>query len=95
MADNFWLSDMQWTASEARKGGRDANVTRGLSRSILFPYGSLRRQPKGYVNRTAPKVLVQFPINGCSFWQNDFLGSMPPEPPPKALERSLVFWSAV
>jgi hypothetical protein len=28
-------------------------------------------------------------------WQNDFLGSMPPEPPPKALERSLLFWSAV
>ena len=40
-------------------------------------------------------VLVQFPINGCSFWQNDFLGSMPPRSPPRALERSLLFWSAV
>src|SRR5271166_2544328 len=41
------------------------------------------------------RVLVQFPINGCSFWQNDFLGSMPPRSPPRALERSLLFWSAV
>ena len=40
-------------------------------------------------------VLVQFPINGCSFWQNDFLGSMPPRSPPRALERSLLFWPAV
>lgn len=28
-------------------------------------------------------------------WQNDFLGSMPPRSPPRALERSLLFWSAV
>src|ERR1700724_8946 len=25
-------------------------------------------------------------------WQNDFLGSMPPRSPPRALERSLLFW---
>ena len=37
------------------------------------------------------RVLVQFPINGCSLWQNDFLGSMPPRSPPRALERSLFF----
>ena len=35
------------------------------------------------------------PDNGCSFWQNDFLGSMPPRSPPRALKRSLLFWSAV
>ena len=28
-------------------------------------------------------------------WQNEFLGSMPPRSPPRALERSLLFWSAV
>jgi hypothetical protein len=64
-------------------------------RADLLPAADAARVRALLRNYLDQRVLVQFPINGCSCWQNDFLGSMPPRSPSRALERSLLFWLAV
>jgi hypothetical protein len=51
--------------------------------------------PDSIVTEIAQSGSGAIPDKWMFVWQNDFLGSMPPRSPARALERSLLFWSAV
>ena len=85
----LWLSAWIGEEEEANAIGTE------YVRADLLPAADAARVRALLRNYLDQRVLVQFPINGCSCWQNDFLGSMPPRSPSRALERSLLFWLAV
>ncbi len=111
IAIEYFDSSSEFKSLQARSKARAAGTTKGVIRTQFHRIIDIVPTILEAARMNAPEmvngivqapiegvsmgVLVQFPINGCSFWQNDFLGSMPPRSPPRALERSLLFWSAV
>ena len=54
--------------------GRSEHTQEAYTRYVCDLARYYHRSPELISYEEVTGVLVQFPINGCSFWQNDFLG---------------------